>query len=198
MTLLRVATTNAGKLREFAELLTPLGYEVRGLADLGNPEIVEDGATFADNAVIKARAICERTGVAAVADDSGIEVEALGGAPGVHSARYAGVSGPGRDRANCDKLLAALAGVPAERRAARFVCALALCEPGGGAEIFHGELRGRIGLAPRGDNGFGYDPIVLLDDGRSIAELPSDEKNRISHRGQAVRALVAFLRARGA
>jgi XTP/dITP diphosphohydrolase len=196
VTRLRIATTNAGKLRELRQMLEPLGYQVDDIGDLGL-DIVEDGDTFAANAIIKARAVCEVTGEPAVADDSGLVVDALDGRPGVHSARYAGVQGPDRDRANRVKLVEEMAAVPDGERSARFVCAIAYLEPGGEPHIFRGTLEGAIGREERGENGFGYDPVfVIPNDGRTAAELASDEKNAISHRGQAIRGFVDFLRAR--
>jgi len=191
---LRIATTNTNKLRELRQMLAPLGYQVDGIEDLGL-EIVEDGDTFAANAIIKARAVCDVTGQPAVADDSGLVVDALDGRPGVHSARYAGVQGADRDRANRIKLLAEMEPVADGERAARFVCAIAYIEPGREPHIFRGTLEGHIGRDERGDNGFGYDPVfVIPDDGRTAAELAADEKNAISHRGQATRDLVDFLK----
>jgi XTP/dITP diphosphohydrolase len=192
-----VATTNAGKLREFRQILEPLGFDVLGIDDLEGLDIVEDGETFADNALIKARAVSRATAAPAVADDSGLEVDALGKGPGVHSARYAGVLGPERDRANRIKLLEALAKVPHAERRARFVCALAWCEPGCEARLFRGELEGIIGTQERGNNGFGYDPVFIIPgDGRTVAELPPGDKNAISHRGHAIRQLLTFLHTR--
>jgi XTP/dITP diphosphohydrolase len=193
---LRVATTNRGKLREFRQILSPLGYQVDGIEELGL-DIVEDGDTFAANAIIKARAVCEATGEAAVADDSGLEVTALDGRPGVYSARYAGTPGAGRDRANREKLLVEMREVPDAAREARFVCAIAYLEPNGEPELFHGFLAGTIGRESRGDNGFGYDPVFEVSkEGRTAAELSAEEKNAISHRGHAIRSLVEYLRSR--
>jgi XTP/dITP diphosphohydrolase len=190
---LRVATTNLGKLREFREMLLPLGYDVLGIDDVAPFEVVEDAPTFAGNAEKKARALLARTGEAALADDSGLEVDALDGAPGVHSARYAGVSGPGQDAANRQKLLQAMREVPAERRSARFHCALAYVDADGELTLFHGTLEGHIGTSERGTGGFGYDALFVLPDGRTLAELPSADKHAISHRGRALRALLAHL-----
>lgn len=197
---LLVATTNPHKVEEIRAVLGPLGYEVRSLESLPSvpPEPVEDADTFAGNARIKALAYARATGIACLAEDSGIEVDALGGAPGVHSARYSGEGGPRaeRDRANNEKLLAALRGVPPGARAARFVCALCLATPAGDivAEA-SGTYEGVIADAPRGANGFGYDPLLFLPDvGKTSAELSPEEKNARSHRGKAVRALAAMLR----
>ena len=193
---LRIATTNAGKLREFREMLAPLGFEVLGLEDVPGFAVDEDAGTFTENAVKKARALVERTGEPAVADDSGLVVEALGGAPGVQSARYAGVEGAGRDAANRHKLVAAMAALPDGERKARFLCALAYIEPGREPLVFHGTCEGAIGRVERGTGGFGYDPLFVLPShgGRTLAELSPDEKNAVSHRGRALRALLAHFR----
>ncbi|OUM96123.1 MAG: non-canonical purine NTP pyrophosphatase, RdgB/HAM1 family [Thermobacillus sp. ZCTH02-B1] len=202
-----IATRNEGKAREFAHALAPLGLAVRTLADFDRaPVITEDGSTFAENARKKARAAGEALGVPALADDSGLETEALGGAPGVTSARYAG-EGAG-DAANNAKLLRELTalkagvpqpdGLPAGVRAlsrARFVCALALYDPETGefAEA-EGTVDGWIIDAPRGTNGFGYDPLFWVPAfGRTMAELTTEEKQSISHRGRALAKLVDHL-----
>ncbi len=195
---LRVATSNKGKLREFRQVLEPLGYEVTDISDLGLGEIEETGTTFAANAEIKALAAfnaCEGRD-AVVADDSGIVVDALDGAPGIHSARYAGVTDSTQDAANRQKLLEALRDVPEGKRSARFVASLALRLPGEDTtHFFEGTFEGEIGFDERGDNGFGYDSIFLVDGGRcTSAELTPDEKNARSHRGEALRHVEAFLR----
>ena len=188
-----VATRNAGKLREIRHLLEGAGIEVVGLdAFPGIPEIEEDGATFAANAAKKAETIAHLTGRPCLADDSGLAVEELGGEPGVHSARYAGVQGD--DAANNGKLLRELDGVPAERRQAAFCCVMALSLPAAATRLFEGRVTGRILDAPRGSGGFGYDPLFLVDGfDRTMAELSLVEKNRISHRGQALRQVIAHL-----
>lgn len=194
MKTLRLATGNAHKLREFREILAPLGVAVRGLDEVGPLEVVEDGATFAENAVKKAAALVQRTGEPAVADDSGLVVDALGGAPGVRSARYAGVSGADQDAANRRKLLDALRGVPEAQRSARFVCALAYCEPGAATHVLQGTLEGRIIASERGEGGFGYDPLFVPEaETRTLAEMSAHEKHAISHRGRALRQLVELL-----
>jgi XTP/dITP diphosphohydrolase len=187
-----VATRNAGKLREIVALLDGSGVTVRGLGDFpGLPEVEEDGATFAENARKKGETIARLTGRLTLADDSGLEVEALGGAPGVHSARYAGVQGD--DGGNNRKLLRELTGTT-ERRAA-FVCAMALSAPDGSSRLFFGRLPGIILAELRGSGGFGYDPLFLVPEyGKTLAELPMEIKNRISHRGQALRQVLAELR----
>jgi XTP/dITP diphosphohydrolase len=188
---LLLASANQGKLRELRTILAGLPVELVGLtgAGLGDPpEVEETGDTFLENALLKARAYAEWSGLAAVADDSGLEVDALGGAPGVRSARYAG-EGAG-DRANLDKLLAALAGVPPERRTARFRCAAVLVDPEGGEWHAEAAWEGRVLDAPRGTGGFGYDPVFLPDGwDRTSAEVDQATKDAASHRGKAFRAL---------
>ena len=189
-----VATGNAGKLAEMRALLGDLPLALRSLADLPRIELPPEGDDYAANAVAKARAVALATGVPALGDDSGLEVDALGGRPGVHSARY---GGPGRDdAARVALLLHELASVPEAQRSARFVCVVALVTPDGDSRMARGSCEGRILAAPRGAGGFGYDP-VFAPEGRdvSLAELPADEKNRLSHRGRAVVALLAKLRA---
>ena len=184
-----LASRNAHKLRELAELMAP--YVLEPLPeDVRLPP--ETGTTFADNALVKARSAAAATGQPTVADDSGIEAAALGGAPGVWSARYAGEDAT--DQENLAKLLTE---VPAEGdRRVTYVCALAYVEPGGRRELVHGRCEGTLALSPRGEGGFGYDPAFLPDDGpggRTMAELSPEEKDRISHRGRAARALVQRL-----
>lgn len=195
MSRLLFATRNRGKLAELRALVAPHGIEVDSLDDVDAPgEVEEDGETFTANAEKKARAALAATGLPALADDSGLDVDALDGAPGVRSARYAG---PGQDdAANNAKLLAALASVPDARRTARFRCALAFVDAAGTLTVAEGTLEGRIGQAPRGAGGFGYDPLFLLPDGRTLAELSAAEKNAISHRGQALRKMAPHLVAR--
>ena len=189
-----VATKNAGKLAEMRALLGDLPLALRSLADLPRIELPPEGDDYAANAVAKARAVALATGLPALGDDSGLEVDALGGRPGVNSARY---GGPGRDdAARVALLLHELASVPEAQRSARFVCVVALVTPDGDSRMARGSCEGRILAAPRGAGGFGYDP-VFAPEGRdvSLAELPADEKNRLSHRGRAVVALLAKLRA---
>lgn len=190
---LLVATRNSGKLREIRALLEPFGVVVRGVADFPElPEIEEDGATFAENARKKAEVIARLTGRLTLADDSGLSVAALGGAPGVHSARYAGAGAD--DAANNRKLLAEMAAIPEGARSAAFLCAMVLCAPDGACRTFEGRLDGSILTAARGTEGFGYDPLFLVaGTGRSLAELPLEEKNRISHRAQALAQAVDVL-----
>ena len=196
MSLIRVATGNPGKLREFREILSPLGYDVQGLEDFPGITIVEDGDTFEANALIKANTIMNQTGSPAIADDSGLVVDALGGRPGVHSARYAGVDGPEQDAANRNLLLKELSGIPDPERSARFVCALAYCVPQQEPLIFRGTFEGAIGYEERGENGFGYDSIFLVqNDHRTSAELSPKEKNAISHRGEALAQFIDYIKA---
>jgi XTP/dITP diphosphohydrolase len=189
---LLIGSGNPGKQREYRELLAGLDYELVAPEELeaAPPEPDEDGATFAENASHKARTYAAATGLRAVADDSGLEVDALRGAPGLRSRRFFGDDASAAERNT--KLLALLEGVKA--RGARFVCVTALASPDGRTELFDGEVRGEIALAPRGEHGFGYDPLfVIAGDGRTMAELPAHEKHRLSHRGLAVAKLRAFL-----
>jgi XTP/dITP diphosphohydrolase len=192
-----LATTNAGKIRELAEPLRAFGAEVLGLADFpAVGEIEENGQTFEENALIKARAVAAATGLVSVADDSGLEVDALGGAPGVHSARYSNdwqsLPGESRDARNMRKLLHELADVPDAKRGCRFVCCMAAVRPDGREMTVRGVWEGRLLHEPRGSNGFGYDPVFWISSlGKSAAELTREEKTARSHRGNALRALLA-------
>lgn len=185
-----IASGNPGKLREFRSLLAGLPFELTSSAELGLALAAETGATFLANALLKARHAASLSGCAAVADDSGLEVDALGGAPGIYSARYAGEGAD--DAANNAKLMLALTGLPRERRRARYRCALVWVDSAADAVplIAEADWEGFILDAPRGGGGFGYDPYFWLPDlGQSAAELPPAEKNRLSHRGKALRAL---------
>ncbi len=188
-----VATGNQGKLREIRRLCADRGIEVLGLdAFPGAPVVVEDGATFAENAFKKALALARFSGRLTLADDSGLTVSALDGAPGVHSARFAGPEAD--DGANNRKLLAALQGIPTASRQAAFCCVMALCLPNGECQNFEGRLEGVLLDKPRGSEGFGYDPLFLVREyGKTLAELPLEVKNRISHRGQALRQVLDWL-----
>jgi len=188
MPTLLIATTNQNKLREYAAIFASVPIELRSLRDLGIDDDVEEiGATFAENARLKAEFYGTRSGLCTLADDSGLEVHALGGAPGVFSHRYAGPDATDADRNAL--LLKNLAGVPLHARLARFVCAIALVQPDGVVEHVEGLLPGVIELAPRGSNGFGYDPLFyLLDENATLAELSSERKNQISHRALAAQA----------
>ena len=183
-----VATGNPHKVAEYRELLAGQQVELQSLADYpGFPGVEENGATFAENASIKALAACKYCDVPAFADDSGLEVEALGGRPGIHSSRYAAT-----DPERIAKLLAELKGV--ENRRARFVCVIAIAVNGEVIETFEGEVRGVIVDAPRGTSGFGYDPIFLPDgESRTFGELPAEVKNSISHRANAFRKALEFV-----
>lgn len=194
---LLVATGNRGKLREFEALLTGVVSRVYSLVDFPDvPVVEEDGDTFLENAEKKARNAALSTGRPALADDSGLMVDILGGRPGVHSARFAGDAA--NDGANNFKLLRELEGIPRESRRAAFHCVIALCFPDGECRTFKGELAGMILDTPRGDGGFGYDPLFLVPEyGRTLAELPLELKNRISHRGRALEALKEYLRELG-
>jgi XTP/dITP diphosphohydrolase len=190
---LLIGSGNPGKQREYRELLAGLDLDRVVPEDLDPvpPEPEENGKTFADNASHKARAYAAASRLRTVADDSGLEVDALRGAPGLRSRRFFGEDATPAER-NA-KLLALLEGV--EARGARFVCVAALASPDGHVELFDGEVRGEIALAPSGEHGFGYDPLfVIAGDGRTMAELPAHEKHRISHRGLAVAKLRAHLR----
>ena len=199
-----LATHNKGKLRELRELLRgqvpglDVDTQVVDASAVGGPDVAETGVTFAENSVLKARAVAEATGLVAIADDSGLSVDVLGGAPGIFSARWAGRHGD--DAANLRLLLAQLADVPDTHRGAAFVCAAALAVPASASPasedgvrevVEYGQLAGTLLREPRGEGGFGYDPVLQpLGMDRSCAELSPDEKNAISHRGQAFRALL--------
>ena len=193
---LLVATRSQHKLQELRELLHPARAEVLSLDDLeGEGDPVEDGETFRTNAAIKARFGLRATGLPTLADDSGIEVDALGGAPGVRTRRYAGEQATDAD--NNAQLLAALDGLPPERRGARYVCVLALAQPERDLQFTRGTCRGRIANGPRGTGGFGYDPIFEPSTeppgGRTFGEWSADEKNRISHRARAAQRMAVRL-----
>ena len=191
---LLIATRNAGKVLEFSRLLGDLPVTLRGLADFPDlGEVEETGETLEENATLKARVYAGQTGLLALADDSGLHVDALGGAPGVRSARYAGPLVTDAERNAL--LLSALNATRDGERRARFVCVLALYRPAGDSlKLFRGTCEGRIGHEPRGDGGFGYDPIFIPDGySQSFGELPSDVKDRISHRAVALSAVRSFL-----
>ncbi len=181
-----VATKNPGKIREIRALLEGLGYRILSLEDFPQfPPVEERGETFLENALEKARAAARYTGEMALADDSGLEVEALGGAPGVRSARFGGQGLTDADRNRL--LLEKLRGVPMEERKARFRCVMALVTPGGEEYVVEGTCEGYIAMEPLGDHGFGYDPVFYLPRyGKTMAQLPPEEKNRISHRAKAL------------
>jgi XTP/dITP diphosphohydrolase len=204
-----LATHNPHKVVELREILADvvrdrrldvdLDRAVIGAGDVaGLEEPVENGDSFAANALIKAHAVSAATGLPALADDSGLAVDVMGGAPGIFSARWSGKRAGGadraaQDRANVELLLDQLHDVLDEHRAAGFVCAAALVGPDGLEHVEHGHVRGRLGREPHGDNGFGYDPILVMDDGRTLAQYANAEKNAISHRGRALRAIAPRL-----
>jgi XTP/dITP diphosphohydrolase len=193
-----LATGNPGKLREMREILAPWHVEVLPQSDFTRAAAEETGSSFVENAILKARFAARAAGLPAIADDSGLEVDALHGAPGIRSARYAGRGAD--DAANNAKLLRELAAVPDEGRGARYRCAAVfVCGSHDPAPIVcEATWEGRIGRAPRGAGGFGYDPLFHVGDGtRTAAEMAADEKNRASHRGQALRALVSELQRTG-
>ncbi|SFA39017.1 XTP/dITP diphosphohydrolase [Parageobacillus thermantarcticus] len=184
-----IATKNAGKAREFQELLTKKGVEVKSLLDFPNcPDVEETGNTFAENAILKAEAMAHYFQTIVIADDSGLAIDALHGRPGVYSARYAGEEKD--DQKNIAKVLEELKGVPFEKRTARFHCALAVAAPGRRTTVVEATCEGYITEAPKGENGFGYDPIFFVPQkGKTMAELSKEEKNQISHRAKALAKL---------
>ena len=190
-----LASGNAGKLRELGRVLSPLGVELKSQAAFDVPEVEENGLSFVENAIIKARAAARHTGLPAIADDSGLEVDYLSGAPGIHSARYSGEGDEGNNR----KLLAALQGVADEQRSARFQCVLVYMRHGADPTplVCQASWEGRILQQPRGEAGFGYDPLFYVPDQQcSSAQLPPEVKNRISHRARASALLLEALRQR--
>ncbi|QRZ62297.1 RdgB/HAM1 family non-canonical purine NTP pyrophosphatase [Rothia sp. ZJ932] len=198
-----LATHNAGKLRELREILRgrieglDVDTDVVSAADVSLPDVVEDGVTFAENSLLKARAAASESGLIAIADDSGLAVDVLGGAPGIFSARWAGQHGD--DTANLNLLLAQLADIAEEHRGARFMCAASLATPEGETAVEHGELPGILLREPRGEGGFGYDPILAPTEltgelaGKSCAEIGAEVKNSMSHRARAFTALIPHL-----
>jgi XTP/dITP diphosphohydrolase len=193
-----LATGNAGKLREMRAILGDHGLEVVAQSDLGIMPPPEDGEDFVANALIKARHAAAIAGLPAIADDSGLEVDALGGRPGLHSARFAGL--PADARANNERLVSELAGVPDERRTARYRCAMVFLRDAADPApiIAEAAWEGRIASASRGAGGFGYDPYFIVRDSKlTAAEMPTAEKNRVSHRGQALAALAAAMKKAG-
>lgn len=187
-----LASNNAGKLREFSDLLAPMNISIEPQRQLGVEDAIEDGLSFIENAIIKARHAAQITGRPALSDDSGLEIDALNGAPGIYSARYASMDGGEKsDLANLQKVLKDLEGLPAEQRTARFHCVLAFMRHAEDPTpiVIQGSWEGRILEAPSGENGFGYDPIFWVESHQcSSAELSKEVKNQLSHRGQAVRA----------
>lgn len=190
------ATGNQGKVEEFRQMLGD-DYEIYSMKDLGiDVEIVEDGKTFEENAIIKAKAVMEATGEMVLADDSGFEVDCLNGEPGIYSARYMGEDTPYSVK-NAE-LIRRCEGVPEDKRDARFVCVIACAYPDGNVDTAKGVFEGKVAMEPRGEHGFGYDPIFYLPErGCTSGELLPEEKNQISHRGIAIRKMVEILKARG-
>jgi len=188
-----IATRNSGKLREIRAILAPLGLKILSLRDFPNiPEIIEDRQTFEENAAKKAAEVARHTRRMAIADDSGLAVDALHGQPGVFSSRYAGEKATDEER--YQKLLKEMAGTPPGKRGAAFICAMAVAAPDGKAETVAGQCRGEIALAPKGSHGFGYDPVFYLPEwGKTMAELEPEVKNRISHRALALEKLKQVL-----
>ncbi|MFG1702962.1 RdgB/HAM1 family non-canonical purine NTP pyrophosphatase [Nonomuraea sp. M3C6] len=187
-----LATRNAGKIAELRRILA--GFDIVGLEEFpAIGEVAETGVTFEENALLKAHAVAQGSGLPAVADDSGLCVDVLNGMPGVFSARWSGRHGD--DRANLALLLAQVSDVPADKLTAYFACAAALALPSGECRVVEGVLQGRLVTTPRGANGFGYDPIFVPDgEDRTTAEMPAEEKDAISHRGRAFRALAPIVR----
>jgi len=188
-----IASRNRKKLEELKRILEGVDITILSVSDFPNlEEVVEDGLTFQENALKKARYVCQQTGLPALADDSGLEVEALGGAPGVRSARYAGENATDED--NINKLLKELEGVPPEKRNAQFVCCIALVFPDGQEHLFWGYVKGKITETPQGDKGFGYDPVFIPDGFQlTFAQMQPHEKDKISHRKEALDKLREFL-----
>ncbi len=190
-----LASNNPGKVREISRLVADLDLSIIPQGERGVPEIEETGLSFVENAILKARNAASHTDLAAIADDSGLEVDALYGAPGIHSARYAGVNG--NDQANIERLLRELVHVPEARRTARFQCLMVYLRHAADPTpiISQGTWEGRILFEPRGERGFGYDPVFFVPTHNcSAAELPADVKNELSHRGQALTKLLAAMR----
>lgn len=186
------ASHNAGKIKEIKELLQPFGINVKSALDMELPDVEETGSTFAENSLLKSQTIAELTGFPCIADDSGLCVDALNGAPGVYSARYA----PNRDfDKGMEKLLAEMAQSPNKSRKAHFSCVISLAFPNGGYELFEGRVDGHIAMEKQGNGGFGYDPLFIPDGfAKSFAQMNKDEKNQVSHRGRAVEKLKAYLK----
>ena len=189
-----LASNNKHKLDEIKKILTPLGYDVVSQAEAGvDIDVEETGTTFEENAALKAQAVYDLTGTAVTSDDSGLEVDYLNGAPGVYSHRYAGENATDADR--CAKLLSEMNGVETAKRTARFVCVLCFIDDKGEKLVIRGTVEGIIGTEPKGENGFGYDPVFMYGD-RSFAELSSEEKNTVSHRADALKKFAAAIGAK--
>ncbi len=195
MTEFIIASNNQGKVREVDRILNPLGIAAVTAKSKGITldDVEETGTTFAENALLKARAAFERTGMPAIADDSGLSVDVLGGQPGVYSARYAGENATDADR--IAKLLKNMEGMPKEKRTAHFTCSVCCILDENTVITAEGHVYGVIAFEPKGSGGFGYDPVFLMDDGRSFGELTPEEKDKVSHRGNALRTLYEKLEA---
>ncbi len=195
MTEFIIASNNQGKVREVDRILNPLGIAAVTAKSKGITldDVEETGTTFAENALLKARAAFERTGMPAIADDSGLSVDALGGQPGVYSARYAGENATDADR--IAKLLKNMEGMPKEKRTAHFTCSVCCILDENTVITAEGHVYGVIAFEPKGSGGFGYDPVFIIDDGRSFGELTPEEKDKVSHRGNALRTLYEKLEA---
>lgn len=183
-----LASKNPGKIRELQALMANSGFTVIGL-DPAFPDVDETGTTFEANALLKARAACAATGLPALGEDSGLAVDALGGEPGIHSARWV----PGSDADRMYALLERMESIPDGRRTGRYVSTIAIVTPDGREQVVRGELEGVVGREPRGAGGFGYDPVFVLPSGRTTAEISMEEKNAISHRGRALAKAMAIL-----
>lgn len=189
-----LASNNKNKLREMAQILKPFGMEVVSQKDAGADfEVEENGTTFRENSEIKASAVYEKLNMPVIADDSGLVVDALGGAPGVYSHRFAGENASDKDRSL--KVLSELENIPKDKRSARFICEICYIDENGEKHFFSGSCEGFIGNEERGENGFGYDPIFCVGD-KTLAEMTDDEKNKISHRGNALRLFNKYLKER--
>lgn len=185
-----LASNNKNKLREVKEILEPLGFSVLSQSEAGAEiEVEENGKTFQDNSYLKAKAIYDMLKMPVISDDSGLSVDALDGRPGIYSARYA------PDGQECDKLLSEMEGVAEEERTAKFVCSICYIDENGNSHFFNGECKGRISYEKRGDNGFGYDPVFVFENGnKTFAELSSEFKNGVSHRANALKMLADFFK----
>ena len=187
-----LATNNKGKIGEMKKKLSKYSMDVISQKETGfDIEIEENGKNFKENAILKAEAIYKITGKPVIADDSGLEIDALNGQPGVFSHRFAGPNASDEDRIN--KILDLMNGIPESKRTARFKCVICYIDNNGKKNIFEGTVEGKIGFEPRGNNGFGYDPIFVLANGKTFAEITAEEKNQISHRGKAISQLLEFL-----
>lgn len=190
-----LASNNKGKIKELSDILAPIGYEVISQREAGiDIEVEETGSSFSENAGLKAKAVYERCKAPVIADDSGLEVDFLNGAPGVYSHRYAGENASDSDR--CAKLLNELEGISEKDRGAQFVCVICYIDESGAEHYIRGECRGKIGYIPLGENGFGYDPVFIYGD-KSFAQISADEKNKISHRAKAVEGLCRLIKRKG-